>query len=139
VANPERQDTWLISCVLEGRDLGIWDTSDGGEKDSDENKYPPGGMLAEISLGGRPSVGELTVSRYYDATRDHPLFSFYNRHVGAGRGSVGFTPLDFHGNPQGPPFVYSGTLKTFTPPTVDSTSQDAAMVELHFTVETLTP
>jgi hypothetical protein len=53
VANPERQDTWLVTAVLEGKDLGIFDKKEGGEVDSDENKYPLGGMLGEISLGGR--------------------------------------------------------------------------------------
>jgi hypothetical protein len=137
VAAPLRQDTWQVSVNLEGRDLGIFDTTDGGEKDSDENKYNPGGMVGEISLGGRPTIGELTTSRYYDVKRDHPLFSFINALVGSGRGTIGFTPMDFQGNVSGPPFKYSATLKTFTPPTSDSTSQDAAMMELHWTCDAL--
>lgn len=139
VANPERQDTWLVTCILEGRDLGIFDKKEGGEIDSDENKYPLGGMLGEISLGGRKTVGELTISRYYDADRDDPLFGFFHNQVGAGVASIGVTPLDFHGNPNGANVVYSGTLRTFTPPEVDNESQDAAMVELVFTAYAVTP
>jgi hypothetical protein len=136
---PERQDTWLVTAVLEGRDLGIFDSTDGGDLDSDENKYPLGGMLGEISLGGHKSVGELTIVRYYDFARDHPMVGFYNYHTGVGRGQVGFTPLDFRGIPRGAPFLYVGTLKTFVLPTVDNTSQDAATMELHWTIERLLP
>jgi len=136
-ATPARQDTWMITVILDGKDLGIWDTSDGGEKDSDENKYNPGGMVGEISLGGRPTIGELTVSRYYDWQRDLAIFAYINSRVGSGRGTIGFQAMDFNGNPQGPPFKYTGTLKTFTPPVSDSSSQDAAMVELHFTCDAL--
>jgi hypothetical protein len=139
VANPERQDTWLVTCVLEGKDLGIFDKKSGGEVDSDENKYPLGGMLGEISLGGRKTIGELTISRYYDADRDDPLFGFLNAQVGAGVATVGVVPLDFHGNPQGGPVVYSCTLRTFTPPEVDNESQDAAMLELVFTAYAVVP
>ncbi len=136
-AAPERTDTWQVSIVLEGRDIGIWDTSDGGEKDSDENKYNPGGMVGEFSLGGRPTIGELTTTRYYDIVRDHPLFGFFNALVGGGKGVIGFTPMDFQGNVSGAPFKYTGTLKAFHPPKVDSSSQDAAMIELHWTCTAL--
>ena len=139
VANPERQDTWLVTCILEGKDLGIFDKKSGGEIDSDENKYPLGGMLGEISLGGRKTVGELTISRYFDADRDDPLFGFLNANVGAGDATVGVIPLDFHGNPQGGKVIYSCTLRTFTPPEVDNESQDAAMLELVFTSFAVVP
>src|SRR5215467_2473432 len=110
MAAPTRQDTWLVNVILEGKDLGTFDTTDGGEKDSDENKYNPGGMVGEISLGGRPTIGELTCTRYYDRVRDHPNFAFYNKWVGSGEATIGFTPLDFNGNAAGQPFKYIGTL-----------------------------
>jgi hypothetical protein len=139
VANPERQDTWLVTCSLEGKDLGIFDKKSGGEVDSDENKYPLGGMLGEISLGGRRTYGELTISRYYDADRDHPLRSSLHAAVGVGVGSIGVTPLDFHGNPQDGPTTYTATLRTFTMPEVDNESQDAAVLELVWTVYGVSP
>src|SRR5262245_42049712 len=94
-------------------------------------------MVGEISLGGRPTIGELTVTRYYDRVRDHPLFPFFNKWVGSGRCTIGFTPMDFNGNAAGAPFKYEGTLKTFTPPVADSTGQDATTFELHFTCSAL--
>lgn len=141
VANPEREDTWLITCHLEGKDLGIFDKKEGGEIDSDENKYPLGGMQGEISLGGRRTYGELTISRYYDFDRDHPNFGFLHKNVGVGLASIGVTPLDLHGNPQTPSadVTYQCTLRTFTMPDIDNESQDAAIMELVFTVYGVAP
>ena len=137
--NPTREDTWLITVAIEGRDMGIFDKKEGGEIDSEENKYPPGGLQAEISLGGRQTFGELTCSRYYDTQRDHPLAGWLHQMVGAGRSAVGVTPLDFLGNPRGAPLVYSGILKTFNIPDIDSESGDAALLELAFTVDGVSP
>jgi hypothetical protein len=137
--NPTREDTWLITLALEGRDLGIFDKLEGGEIDSEENKYPPGGLQTEISLGGRKTYGELTASRYYDTQRDHPLMGWMHSVVGGGRGSIGATPLDFLGNPSGSPIVYSGILKTLTRPDIDSESGDAAILALAFTIDGVSP
>jgi hypothetical protein len=70
---PTREDTWLITCSVDGRDLGVFDTKSGGELDSEEAKYKPGGMAAEISLGGSRTYGNLTITRYADYVRDWPL------------------------------------------------------------------
>lgn len=138
--NPTREDTWLVTINLEGRDLGIFDKREGGEIDSEENKYPPGGLQAEISLGGRRVYGEMTCSRYYDRERDHPIRGWLHSLVGSGRASIGVTPLDFHANPAaGGPTVHTGTLKTFTMPDVDSESGDAALLALAFTIDGVSP
>lgn len=137
--NPTREDTWLITVNLEGRDLGIFDKLEGGEIDSEENKYPPGGLQSEISLGGRRTYGEITASRYYDSQRDHTIMGWLHANTGSGRASIGATPLDFHGNPQGSPIVYSAILKTCTRPDIDSESGDAALLELAFTVDGIAP
>ena len=135
--NPTREDTWLVTINIEGRDLGIFDKLEGGEVDSDENKYYPGGMAPEISLGGRQTIGELTASRYYDTQRDHPIFAWIRQQAGAGRGIVSAVPLDFHGNPAGPPIVYTGIVKTANLPDIDSESGDAAVMEIAFTPDGL--
>jgi hypothetical protein len=62
--SPTREDTWLITASVDGRDLGVFDTSSGGELDSEESKYKPGGMAGEISLGGTRTYGNLTRPRY---------------------------------------------------------------------------
>jgi hypothetical protein len=132
---PTREDTWLVTVSLDGRDLGVWDTVSGGEVDSEESKYRPGGMSPEISLGGTTTIGNLTVGRNLDALRDWPLIKWLAGRVGRGRGTIGVTPLDINGARNGDPLTYNGTLKTVTRPDIDSTGSDAAMVELEFTCD----
>jgi hypothetical protein len=134
-AAPTREDTWLITCSVDGRDLGVFDTKSGGELDSEESKYKPGGMAQEISLGGSRTFGNLTITRYCDFVRDWPMLKWLAGRAGAGRGAIGLTPLNPNGERAGEPLVYGGTLKTTTPPDIDSTGGDAAMVTLEFTID----
>jgi hypothetical protein len=131
---PTREDTWLVTASLEGRDLGVWDTASGGEIDSEEAKYRPGGMGPEISLGGARTIGNITLGRSCDTQRDWPLIKWLAGRAGAGRGTIGITPLATDGSRAGDPLTYNVTLKTVTPPDVDSTGTDAAVLELEFTV-----
>jgi hypothetical protein len=133
--NPTREDTWLLTFNVAGRPLGVWDTKEGGEVDSEETKYPPGGMAREISLGGRRTIGNITLSRYCDRVRDWPLIKWLCDQAGAGRVSIGQTPLNFAGAPGGAQLGYTGTLKTVTPPPVDSTGSDAAKIECECTID----
>ena len=132
---PTREDTWLVTCSVGDRALGVFDTFSGGEIDSEEALYSPGGMAAEISLGGRRTIGNVTISRYCDRALDWPLIKWLTAQVGAARCSVGFTPLDPSGARGGDPLTYSATLKTVTPPEHDSTGNDAAKIELEFTCD----
>jgi hypothetical protein len=134
---PTREDTWLITCAVDGRDLGVFDTKSGGELDSEEAKYKPGGMAAEISLGGSRTFGNLTIGRYCDRLRDWPTITWLHGRVGAGRVSIGITPLDPSGVRGGDPITYGGTLKTVNLPDIDSTGNDAAQIELECTIDGL--
>jgi hypothetical protein len=49
--------------------------------------------------------------------------------------AVGITPLAANGERGGEPLTYGGTIKTCTPPDVDSTGTDAAMLTLEFTID----
>jgi hypothetical protein len=139
---PTRSDTWAVFVQVEdirtGRmmDLGIWDKKDGGEVDSEETKYKPGGMQSQVSLGGSKLTGNVTFSRLYRLLRDHATVH-QTLITGAGRASVILMqqPLDINGNQFGRPIVYRGTLKRVSPPTVDSESSDPAMIELEMTID----
>jgi hypothetical protein len=137
MAGPTREDTWAVTLFLNGEDFGIWDTFEGGEVDSEEAKYPPGGMQAEISLGGRRTIGNVTIARLYDWSRDHPRIPDLNTWVGRVRGTIGRQPMDIFGSPRGRPIAYEGTLKTVTPPDIDSTGDSEALLELEFTIDTV--
>jgi hypothetical protein len=142
---PTRVDTWQINVRVENvrdpnrpmMDLGIWDKKDGGEVDSEEYKYSPGGMAQQVSLGGRKLVGNVTVSRLYRLLRDHAtVHQMLISGAGRARMILATQPLDIDGNAgTSRPIVYNGTLKRCTPPTIDSESSDPAMIELEMTIE----
>jgi hypothetical protein len=125
-----REDQYAVSVVIDARNLGIFDKMGGGEVDSDDSKYRPGGMGAEISLGGTVSVGNLNISRMYDLERDHPLAPWLLSRAGKGQCRIIKQPLDTDGNAFGAPTVYTGRLKQVSLPDVDSESSDAGMLGL---------
>jgi len=133
--SPTREDTWLVTCSLDGRNLGTFDSKSGGELDSEEAKYRPGGMQPEISLGGSVTTGNLTIGRYCDTVRDWPLIKWLSTRRGSGHGTVGITPLSPAGVRAGDPLTYTGTLKTVNLPDTDSTGNDVAKLELEFTCD----
>jgi hypothetical protein len=128
-----RQDTWDVTATLDGVDLGTWDKKDGGDIDSDDVSYKPGGMAPRISLGGTVNVANVTISRLYDLSRDQLNIHWLISRVGKGWIVVKQTPLDNDGNNNGyDPLTYQGVLKRVGPPPVDSEGTDAALLELEF-------
>jgi hypothetical protein len=125
-----RKDQYAVGVTIDGTYTGIWDKMTGGEIDSDETKYKPGGMTQEISLGGSVNTGNITVSRLFDLARDLPVIKTWMHRVGKALVVVSKQSLDVDGNAFGDPMVYQGKLKMVTPPEVDSEVSDAALVEI---------
>jgi len=125
-----RADQYAVSLTIGGTDFGVWDSMDGGEVDSNESKFAPGGMAPEVSLGGKQTVGNIKVKRLYDLNRDHTVMPYLMGAAGKVDVIVTKQPLDVDGNAFGRPLVYRGKLKTVTPPNHDSTSSDPSMLEL---------
>jgi len=139
---PTRSDTWEITVQIQNilhpqrimLDTGVWDKKEGGQVDSEETKYPPGGMKPEVSLGGRQTVENVTLRRLYRLVRDHQdLSRVLIAGAGKARVTVAQQPLDIEGNVFGRPIVWSGILKRAAFPDVDSENSDAALVELEIT------
>lgn len=128
-----RESQYSVGVALDGVDTGIWDKLEGGAKDSEESKYRPGGMQQEISLGGQSTIENLTTTRLYDLSRDHELIRTFFARVGKGTVVITKQPLDIDGNVFGRPLVYTGKLKTVTPPDVDSESDDASLWSIEVT------
>jgi hypothetical protein len=114
-------------------DLGVWSRRTGGNADSEETKFPPGGMADEISLGGRGTFDNITVAKLF---RDLIPYrrSLLNARGGA-RVTVSDQPLDRDKNPIGVPTVYVGTLKAVNFGDSDSTSNDPKLIELEITTD----
>jgi hypothetical protein len=137
MASPTREDTWTVNLILNGVDEGIWDKKEGGEADSEELKYPPGAMQDEISMGGRKSYGNVTISRFCDWARDWPKVPYWMQIAGSVRAAIGQQPNDINKNPQGAPMTYGGTLKRVLPPEPDSTGSAESRIEMEFTIDTV--
>jgi hypothetical protein len=127
-----RKDQHKVSIQIDGVKLGVFDIMTGGETDSDELKYKPGGMAPEISLGGTVTVGQVVASKIY-LEADHNRIHWLLGRVGKGKAVVDKAILDIDGNKYGRSLVTRGVLKRVTPPEVDSTSTEAAMLELEIT------
>src|SRR5215831_13401885 len=128
-----RVDQYDITVTCDGRNLGTWDKLTGGEIDSEETTFKPGGMGNRISLGGSVNVGNVVVSRLYDLQKVHAVVHWLLPRVGKGSVTVKKQPLDVDGNPWGRALVYTGKLKQVTPPEVDSEASDAALLALEMT------
>lgn len=137
-----REDQYNVTVTVKyggtEKDLGTFDKMGGGEVDSEETKFPPGGMAEEISLGGRKTVGNVTVSRLYDLSRDHGEMGWLIGGVGKADVTVTKTHLDSDGNAWDQPLVYQGKLKAISFPEPDSESSDAALFELEVSSATVT-
>ncbi len=133
--SPTRADTFIVRLSLNGKDTGIWDKKTGGESDSSELKYQPGGMVPPLSLGGQRQIGNLTLQREYDRVDDHDKINAFLNATGSGKCVVTQRPLDFEGNPYGRSVIWNGTLKKVQVPDVDSEGgTTAAMIEVEITV-----
>jgi hypothetical protein len=138
---PTRLDTWQITLAVEHPHnpgsmipYGVWDKKSGGSVDSEERVYYPGGMAPPISLGGRKSTENVTLTRNYRLGRDHDPIQQLIDAVGRSQISIAQQPMDTHGNVYGRPIVYTGTLKTVNLPDHDSEGNDPAMVEVVCTI-----
>lgn len=144
---PTRADTYDVTVSVQDvnnttqlvmMNLGTWDKRGGGAIDSEETRYNPGGMAPAVSLGGRKTVENVTVSRLYRIVRDHTdITQRLIDGVGRARMEVRQLPLEISSK-KGTglrPIIWEGTLKRCTVPEHDSESNDAALIELEMTVE----
>jgi hypothetical protein len=125
-----RVDQYNITVSIGSDPLGTFDKMTGGEIDSEETKYKPGGMSEQISLGGSRTVNNITVSRLFRLDRDLALVSRLKSAVGKESVKVSKQSLDRDGAPFGTPLVYQGILKQITWPEPDSESSAAAILAL---------
>ena len=132
---PTREDTWHITVMIEDVSLGVFDNMSDVEADSEEAKYRPGSMDEEISLGGRRTLSNITVDRYYDIFRDHPLSKWLFKKAGQARGTLARSPMTLQGQITGEPHWFGGTFKRVKEPDSDSMGSDIAKLELEFTID----
>ena len=128
-----RQDQFNVTVKVADRQLGTFSKMSGGEADSEETKFKPGGMAPHLSLGGSREIGNVTVSRLED-TATLANMKWLIGQVGKAACTVTKQPLDKDGNAYGDPLVYTGVLKTVKPAEHDASSSDASELELEISV-----
>jgi hypothetical protein len=129
-----RQDTFILRLTVAGNNYGVWDKKTGGELDSDDLKYNPGGMADTLSLGGRILPGNVVLQRLYDRKDDHDRINTLLNGVGKASVSLAQRPMDQDGNEYGKSIIYTGKLKRVNVPDVDSEANSAAMVEIEISI-----
>jgi hypothetical protein len=127
-----RNDRFLCTVAVDsiGPLPDAFDTCTGGDTDSTESKYRPGGMSPMVSLGGSTDVANVVVSRNFALGRDDVLLPKLRAAAGRRTATVTLQPLDADRNAFGTPQTYRGVLQRVQGPQHDSTSTDAAMMEL---------
>lgn len=139
--DPTREDTFKVKVKVRHpvtkvmEDFGIWDQLDGGEVDSDDTKYYPGGMEDPVALGGKRMAGNVTLSRLYRLERDHGHLNTLLVAAGKSDAQVIKHTLDLDGNVYGKPLTYNGKLKRCTPPPHNSEGTGPAKVEIEITID----
>lgn len=113
-----RTDQFVTFVSVDGTPLPYsWDTTAGGDVDSNEIKYRPGGMHTERAIGGPRIVSNLTVTKMMELPTDWATMLRLMPRVGKAKVVVTRVPLDPDANPVGaPPLIYTGVLKTVIPP-----------------------
>lgn len=114
---------------------GLFSTKSGGAITADTSKVYDGGSLTPEVLSGSADVGNVTVSRAYDHTRDAALLSTLRAKVGRQTATISVTPADRDLVAIGSPTVYSDALLVgLTEPDSDASSADAATFELEWAI-----
>jgi hypothetical protein len=124
---------FAVSVTVDGvGNLGLFDKCTGGDVDSDEQKYAPGGMAPPLSLGGLVTMNNVVLERLYVLERDSPIIHKLLAAVGIAGITATKQPLDTNRVPYGRPIVYNGKVKMVTPPDHDSTSSNPAVLHIEF-------
>lgn len=133
--------SWLVTCTVDGRPLGIFDSHSGGDNTADVQKHRPGGMKPQRAYPALPEYDDVTVSRSYELERDGELVTWLHSRVGLATMAVSITMLDpatgAVATKAGARRTFSGILSGITTPESDSDSADVSMFELTMVTETI--
>lgn len=119
------------------KSLGVWDKFEGGEIDSEAKTYRPGGMADPEVLAALPSVGEVTISKGFQADLDGATKKWLNSQIGQYACAIK-TPLKADKKPviEGQE-TFTGIVKSVNTPTHDSEGDNVSMLEVVMIVKGL--
>lgn len=123
----------LVTVVVAGRPLGVFDTLSGGETSTEIAKRRAGGGIMRTYTNRKRDTSDITITRDYDRERDVELARWLRTQTGA-TASASDQPLDDDDVAWGKPTVFSGRLSGVNTGDVDSDSGDPRMLSLTITV-----
>jgi hypothetical protein len=123
------QDSSLVTAVVDGQPLGVFDSRSGGEVDSEVSKRYVGGQRVQQIYKGLRATGDVTITRGYERERDHELARTLEQRAGLAPMSVSEQPLDDEGNPWGKPKTWTGKLKSVNTGDYDAQSGEPRIIE----------
>lgn len=129
------EQNYLVSVVVDGQSLGVWDTFSGGDASATAAQHRAGGQRTMQSYPTLPKYASLTVSRVMEFTRDWTLERTLKQKAGLVTGSVTIQPLDATGNAWGSPQVATGQFLGTKGLKADSDSEALATYDLDFSVD----
>lgn len=128
---------FLVTVTVGGNPLGVFDTFDGGDIDSDSSTYSAGGMADPEALPGTITTGEVTVGRGYRGERDGVLKKYLNTQIGQPV-VIGKQPLNPDKSPvAGALETFRGVVKGVSTPKHDSNGSSVTTFEITATISGL--
>lgn len=135
-----RQDQFNVTVAVTDPDtgqhvnLGTWAKATGGDVDSTETKYRPGGGAEEITIGGAKSTSNVVVEKLCIVDVDGANIAKWMGWAGRAQCSVTFHFLTPNYSATGVSLTYQGQIKKVTPPQPDANAQGAGLITLELSV-----
>ncbi len=128
---------FLVTVTVGGSPIGVFDSFDGGDIDSDSSTYSAGGMADPEALPGTVTTGEVTVGRGYRGERDAVLKKYLNTQIGQPI-VIGKQPLNPDKSPvPGGLETFRGVVKGVSTPKHDSNGSSVTKFEITATISGL--
>ncbi len=125
----------LVTVVVNGTTLGVFDSSSGGTATAPSVKHRAGGQKNQQSFPTQPVYSNVMVRRVNQMTRDWELIRQLKPLAGLVPMSVTVQPLDATRNSYGNAQTATGLLLSVKEPTSDSDSDALQTWELEMSVD----
>lgn len=125
----------LITAVVNGVSIGVYDTMMGGDAVAPSAQYRTGGMGIQKSYVTLPKYTEVKITRVLDESVDWELIRTLKQQAGRFAGSVTSQPLDADGNTYGNAQTTQGLFLGIGAVKTDSNSDAIQTYELTFSVD----
>jgi hypothetical protein len=128
------QQGFSVTLSKQGRDFGVWAGKSGGEVDRDVSDYYPGGMRPAVKLMGTSTTGDLTLRKLLADLSDDDVRSLLSDQQSDTQYTATQQRLTASDKAAGRPLSHRCVIKGVTYPDSDSSSSDAAEIQVVLSV-----